>query len=55
MKRLAQRNRVMAAALADLEADIRSGVERPVIHARAHLASLSPERRAQLEREWEGK
>ena len=52
MKRLAQQNRVLISALADLETDIWSGRERAVIHARAHLAQMTPERRAQLEREW---
>lgn len=48
-----QAARVMAGALAELEADVWSGRERAVIHARAHLAQMTPERRALLEAEWE--
>ena len=44
---------VMQSAVEELEADIWSGRERAVIHARAHLAQMTPERRAQLERDWE--
>ncbi len=52
MKSLAQTTRVLQSALDELEADVWSGRERAVIHARAHLARMTPERRAQLEREW---
>jgi len=50
---LAQQARVLQSALDDLEADVWSGRERAVIHARAHLARMTPERRALLEAEWE--
>jgi len=53
MKRLKQQVRVMQSALADLDADIWSGRERAVLHARAHLASMTPERRERLEKEWD--
>ena len=53
--RIKQQNRVLQAAVADLEADLWSGRDRAVIHARAHLAAMSPARREQLEKEWEDK
>ena len=53
MKSLAQQNRILQSALDELEAYIWSGRERAVIHARAHLARMTPERRAMLEAEWE--
>ncbi len=61
MTRLRQQSRVMQAVLLQMQPELQAwkGVPNfgdgltPTEHARAHLAAMSPERRAQLEAEWE--